>query len=245
MLALAACGSSGTEGSAPTALIAAAIQRSDDAGSYRADVDLASDLAGQHEAIRGEMLANGDSTRLRGRFVYEEGEDDPIEMEMILVGEDAYYRGREFAKVLPPGREWMHLRDKELGQQSLTPGQLIDLLRDTEGVEEIGSETIRGHETVRLRGPFDVEEAADRLGGPMAEKLEKSPELVKRLNATVDAWVSENDKRLHRVAVRMTFDGVGGAMSMTTDLLEEGAPLDDVKAPPARLVADEDELETE
>jgi hypothetical protein len=237
-ITVGACGGGDGSPSSPRTMLAAALKHAESTKSYRSTVDMTSDLDNEKFAISGEVRSTGDSSRLRGTFNFAEGGEPAVPMEMILIGDEGWYRGKTFDEILPPGREWMYMKDEELGQQSLTPEQFVDLLRDTPEIEEVGREDVRGASATHLRGPIDLQEAADRVGsGPLYELVKKSPGMVERMDATIDAWIDEED-RLRRVGLVISVQDAPGKMEMTADFLEEDVSLDDVKPPPSELVAD-------
>jgi hypothetical protein len=187
----------------------------------------------------GRLISNADSTKARGPVEFtQDGEE--IAFEMILLDDEMYMRSDAFQGVLPKGKTWMRVQDDQFAQQSLTPNQFVDLLRDTPEVEEIGREPVRGKPTVHLRGPLAIEEAANRVGGgPIEALIEQQPQLVDRLNARVDVWIGEQDDRLERVALELSVDGEEGIMNFSGEMLKDDVSLDSVKAPPDDEVVDE------
>ena len=243
-LLVTACGGEkadgGGGGTDPAALLAAAIGNADKGESFESDVKLDSDLGGTEMSVSGRMISNADNTLGRGTMTYSEGSEEPFEFEMILLRDEMFLRSEAFAGALPKGKTWMRSQDETLAQQSLTPKQLVDLLRDTPEVEEVGREDVRGNPTIHLRGPFDIKAAAERIGsGPITALVEQQPEMVERIKSTIDVWIGAEDERLERVAMEMSVDGEPGKLTVTGDILEEGVSLDSVKAPPDDEVVDE------
>ena len=232
----------GGDGGGPASLVAAALERSDRAESIEMTMRLDSDLGGQEMHMSGRARSNADATKMRARFAYREADEAAFSFEMIALGDVAYMRSAQLDRVLPKGKVWMRLSGEDLGGKSLTPAQVVDLLRDTPAVREVGRESIRGHRTVHLRGPMDLAKAGRRVGGRLTELVRNRPQLLRRMHATIDAWIGEKDERLHRVGMRLRIDGVPGRMRIGGDLLAEGVSLAGVTAPSARLVIDEDEV---
>ncbi len=237
-LLLTACGGDeggGEGGSDPVALLTAAIAKSDESSSYESTFELTSDLGGVEMEGSGRLISNADSTKARGPVKFtQDGEE--IGFQMILLDDVMYMRTDELP--LPDGKTWLRMQDDELAQQSLTPNQFTDLLRDSPDVEEVGREDVRGKPTVHLRGPLDLQEAAERAGGPVKE-LMAQPRIADRLSAQVDVWIGEQDDRLERVAMELKVDGEPGAMRISGDILQYDVSLDSVKAPPDGEVVDE------
>jgi hypothetical protein len=235
-LAITGCGGDGGDGASEprsaAAILAAALKRSDASESYRMTFEMRSDLGGERFETSGDMRSNADTTKGRGDVRYAEKGEAPMRFEMILLEDELFMRG-------PAVRDVLRMQDKSLAQQTLTPDQFVDLLRDEPKVEQVGTDTIRGKPTVHLRGPLDLGAVADRVGsGPVHQMYERSPEMFDRIDATVDVWIAEEGDTLERMLLDMTVDGEPGRMTMSGDLLEENVDLSDVKAPEDRLVAD-------
>jgi hypothetical protein len=243
-LVVAGCGTGDVEqGPSPAALLAAAIANVDDSEAYEATVEMRSDLGGERFEVSGRFRSSADGTRVRGPMTYSENGEEPLDGEMIIVDADGYMRSDAFAGAMPEGKEWLHLRDESLAQQSLTPKQFVDFLRGEPEVSVVGRETVRGKPTVRLRGPLDIRELAERVGsGPIVDRVKDRPEIADRLHAEIEVWIGEQDRRLERMALTMRADGISGTMRLSSDILDHDVDLDDVEPPPERLVADEDEL---
>ena len=171
-LLVTACGEDegGDGGSDPVALLTAAIAKSDESSAYESTFELSSDLGGVEMEGSGRLISNADSTKARGPVKFSQ-DGDEVEFEMILLDDVMYMRTEDLP--LPKGKTWLRLQDDELAQQSLTPNQFTDLLRDSPDVEEVGREDIRGKPTVHLRGPLDLEEAAKRVGGPVQQLMDQ------------------------------------------------------------------------
>ncbi len=246
-LLVAACGAEEAvkpAGRSPAAILASALERSESVESYRSSFRVKSDFEGERLAVSGTVISNADSSRLRGDFTYAEGTDEPFEFEMILIEDEGFVRGGPLEGALPKGKQWMRMQDDSLTQQSLTPRQFVELLRNTPQVEENGREIVRGEPTVRLRGPLDLRRVAEKVGdGPVADLVRRQPGLLDRMNATVEAWIADKGDRLLRNTLSLTFDGdVKGRLDLVGDVLEEGVGLEEVEPPADRLVIDEKEL---
>jgi hypothetical protein len=245
-LVITGCGGGKDEGGggrSPAALLAAAIAKVDESQAYEMTVQMHSDLGGQRIEMSGRFRSSADSTRIRGPLTYAENDEEPFEAEMIVVDAESYVRSDALADVMPDGKEWLHIRDEALAQQSLTPGQLVEFLREEPEVREVGREVVRGKPTVRLRGPLDLAALYERVGsGPIAELMERRPEIADRVHAQIEVWIGEQDERLERMAMTMRVDGMSGSARMSGDMLAYDVSLDDVEPPPERLVVDERDL---
>jgi LppX/LprAFG-like lipoprotein len=234
---VAGCGGDGGGGAPnPLALLDLAVDRTKDVDSVRQSATMESDLGGQKMAIEieGSATALGEDGEMT--MTMETGGDE-FEADVILV--DGVFYMKSKAIPLPAGKEW--LKSEDVPASSLDPGELVQHLREAQGVKRVGSEEIRGEPTTHFRGPIDIEKLVDAsFGGRMAEQFKQIPN-VREFSMTIDVWVLE-DGLPARTAVKLTApQHIGGSMSMTAEFLEYDVPID-VEAPPDRTVIDESEL---
>lgn len=233
-LLLAGCGGDGG-GSGPAAILASSFDRSEKIESYEMTFTLSSTL-GEPLSGHGRFRGTGDSSTFGGRAVFTTA-GETVPMEMRLVHDNGYLRflSPRHQKLLPAGKTWVRMDDDEdLAQRSLTPSQMIDMVRGEDDVTEVGRQTIRGVPTVHLQAPIDIEELAERApDGPLADRIAASSELADRIHLVADVWVGEGDDRLMRIAIKMTADGETGSLTMEGDILREGVSLSDITVPSA------------
>jgi hypothetical protein len=140
---------------------------------------------------------------------------------------------------LPRGKEWVKAPDMPVS--SLDPAEMVEHLREAQGVENVGTEEIRGKPTTHFHGLVDLEKLVGAsYGNDVLEQFKRIPN-VHEYNMTIDVWVLE-DGLPSRVAMKITApEHVSGDMSITSDFLEYDVPVD-VEAPPAGKVIEESEL---
>jgi hypothetical protein len=159
---------------------------------------------------------------------------------------------------LPSGKEWVAVDSKKLGGAgsntaldiggSADPKKLLAYLEKvSDGVQEVGTETIRGVETTHYSAEVDLGKAVDRADVPRALRGAVDEIAGKVGTVPVDIWIDDDDL-VRRQQMEMDFGsllpGASGAtgqsgstptVTLTLDLYDFGAPVD-VEAPPADQV---------
>jgi hypothetical protein len=160
-------------------------------------------------------------------------------------------------KQLPKGRKWLELDAEKIGQslgidvsqlsQYNDPTKMLDYLRSSGKVEEVGDEDIRGVGTTHYRATVDIAKAAKSLGGTGKASGAGLDQLVKFLGDSkvpVDVYIGD-DKLVRRMTMRLAPSGNAAAsgfeMNMTMDLYDYGTPVN-ISAPPKSEVYDGSKL---
>jgi hypothetical protein len=201
-----------------------------DSESFRSEFGMQSDLEGQRLTFVGEGTFTADSTRgrLEGRMDTGQGW---VGFEAIALDGVMYLKGDDIP--VPAGKEWIELRDPPTS--TLSPSEFAAFLRDSEGVENVGTERIRGQRTTHFRGPLDLEKLAEESGPDIVERLRRSP-AAKDMEFMIDIWVAP-DGLPSRIAADISMPGqLSGSMEVTSDILEYDVEVD-AERPPARTVA--------
>ena len=220
----------------PVDRVAAAMARTEKAGSFRMETVMTMSEEAGGMAEKGTFDATIDGSRSYAKVDFKQGSDAPMPMEIITVDDAAYVKSAQLTGSLPDGKEWLKTAQEN---ETLSPTAFVEVLRDTGEAEEVGREEIDGQETVHVRSPLDLRKAAAKQGkGALATLVEQQPELVDRMKGTLDVWVGEGDDRMRRMAVKMGVDGKA-ILDMTADIVEEGVSLDKAKAPDPDTVVDQ------
>lgn len=175
-------------------------------------------------------------------------------MVVRTIGDVVYLQSPLFANGVPgvTADSWLRI---DLGETTQAQGLGLDQLRQlgdndprqglavlrgvTDGVQELGSEQVRGTSTTRYRARIDLERAAREAGAVTDE------ESFQRFLATIDAetlrvdvWI-DDDNRVRRIRMPMPLaaDAGGGEVVVETEYYDFGADLD-VVAPPSDDVVD-------
>ncbi len=274
-LALAACGSSGPSKSATSApvlngrsIVLASVVKTAAADSAKVSLDMSFNGLGSGLSISGEGavdFANGNSQftmDFNGGGIL--GSLMPSGIEVRTVDGVAYVH---LPSGLPSGKEWVSFDPKRYastdnggGDTALGIGGGTDptkilayLEKVSNGVEKVGTETVRGVETTHYRANVDLAKAVDRKGVPPALHDAIGQLAGKIGTVPVDVYI-DGDGLLRREQLSMDFasflSGATGAtgatgstgsagdaptITMTLDLYDFGTPVN-VEAPPADQV---------
>jgi hypothetical protein len=158
--------------------------------------------------------------------------------ECTIVSSDDYWYVQipeDRRTAISAGKEWIRtapLASSPAQGVASTPGQgesIVDL-DAVDDLEEVGREAVRGVETTRYRGDFDLAASLESAANPL------SGELLKRLNIPdkipVDFWI-DNDDLIRRTSY--SFDVPSGPVTVETMLRYENFDFgvkETVKAPP-------------
>jgi hypothetical protein len=267
-LGLTACGSNGPSKSAATttpvpsgrSVVLASVVKTAASDSAKLSLDLSFNGPGSG-AISGEGVvdfANGNS-QLTMEFGGALGTIMPSGIETRTVDGVAYVH---LPVGLPSGKEWVSVDTTQLGDVGSSGGSsalgigggasptkiLAYLEKVSNGVEKVGTETVRGVETTHYRANVDLTKAVDKEGVPRAlhDAMDEIADAVGTI--PVDVFI-DGDGLLRREQLAMDFASFlpGGSrrssgatdgaptITMTLDLYDFGTPVD-VEAPPADQV---------
>jgi hypothetical protein len=253
-LAASACGGGsepGAEQVSPDAVVLAA-SKTNETGSYEADISGTMDIAGQSIDLSGTGAF--DAAKQRGHMSYSmnlNGVD--LDMEMVFAYPVIYMELPPESGQLPAGKKWIKMDLEKLGQEAgldldqlmgagqTDPSQGLDFLRGVTGVHAVGDEEVRGVSTTHYTGVVDLA----TLGSEHPELKPSIDQLVQQSGISrvpVEVWI-DGDGFVRRM--KQTLEGSGSGlpmnMTMTTDLYDFGTDVS-VKEPPADEVIDFSEL---
>jgi hypothetical protein len=215
----------------PLAALDAAAKRTDDVESLRQTISMESDLDGEKLTMEGEgsFTADAEDGVMTASMV---ADGDAIDFELVSVDGTIYMKSDDLP--LPEGKEWFKTPDAPTS--TMQPAEFVQFLRESEGVENVGTEEIRGELTTHFRGPLDLMKLAEASDNDVLEQLKQTPE-AKDFDIFVDVWVMENDLPA-RIAMNISAPKqTTGEMTMSTDILEYDVPVD-AEAPPKDKVAE-------
>jgi hypothetical protein len=232
-LVAAGCGEAEQEAAVddnPLAALNTAATKTAEVDSMRQTLTMDAAFGGEELSMEGEGSFTADSQDGTMTATIVEGGEE-IEFEAISVDGTLYIKGDAFP--LPAGKEWLKAPDAPTS--TMEPAAFVRFLQESEGVENVGTEEIRGEQTTHFRGPLDLERLAQASDSPVLDRLKSSPD-AKDFDIVVDVWVMDDDLPA-RIAMKLTTTGDNaGEMTMATDILEYDVPID-VEAPPAGKVA--------
>jgi len=258
LVVLAALAASACGGSEPTAeqlspdAVVLAASKTNETGSYNADVSGTMEIAGQSIDMSGTGAF--DAAKQRGQMSYSmnlNGVD--VDMEMVFAYPVIYMELPPESGQLPAGKKWIKMDLEKLGQEAglnldqmmgagqTDPSQGLDFLRGVTGVQAVGEEEVRGVSTTHYKGVVDLA----TLGKEHPEMQSSIDQLVQQSGISrvpVEVWI-DDDGFVRRM--KQTLEGTGSGlpmnMTMTTDLFDFGTDVS-VKEPPADEVVDFSEL---
>ncbi len=258
LVVFAALGASACGGSEPTAeqvspdAVVLAASKTNETGSYKADVSGTMEVAGQSIDMSGTGAF--DAAKQRGQMSYSmnlNGVD--VNMEMVFAYPVIYMELPPESGQLPAGKKWIKMDLEKLGQEAglnldqmmgagqTDPSQGLDFLRGVTGVQAVGEEEVRGVSTTHYKGVVDLA----TLGKEHPEMQSSIDQLVQQSGISrvpVEVWI-DDDGFVRRMT--QTLEGSGSGlpmnMTMTTDLYDFGTDVS-VEEPPADEVVDFSEL---
>jgi hypothetical protein len=257
MFALLASGCGGSEPTAeqvpPDAIVLAA-SKTNEAGTYKADITGTMDIAGQSIDMSG--TGEFDGAQQRGHMSYTMTlNGQHVDMEMVFSYPAIYMRLPPELAPLPDGKSWVKMDLEKLGQQAgfdfgqvmqagqSDPSQGLDLLRGATDVQAVGDEDVRGVATTHYTGVVDL----PSLGTKYPEMKPSIDQLVEQSGISrvpVEVWI-DGDGFVRRM--KQTLEGAGAGlgmqldMTMTTELYDFGTDVS-VEEPAPSEVADFGEL---
>jgi len=138
-----------------------------------------------------------------------------------LVGADnAYYlRGGPFEQVAPG--KWVKVKSTDpsfnLGQND--PSQMLQYLRATSNVDEVGSDAVRGVDTKHYAARLQLDKVADRVSPEAARALKQATKTLGTKEIPMDVWV-DGDGLVRRI--KMDWHPKGATFVMSLDLFDFG-----------------------
>jgi hypothetical protein len=165
--------------------------------------------------------------------------------DMVMDGTTTFMSADAFGPLLPGGdAEWIRFDAEELAEQSgidvdqLTGGaggsNPADILAGLEGIsedgiDEVGSEEVRGVDTTHYAGEIDMEAALQQLEDAGAEgvmddeAMDRFQELYGDTAIPVDVWI-DDDGLARRMS--MVAPAAGEEVEITIEMFDYGEPVD-------------------
>jgi hypothetical protein len=127
------------------------------------------------------------------------------------------------------------------GPAQMDPTAFLEFLRGAKGVEVVGTDEVRGHETTHFAGAIDPAQLIE--AAPSSEKRDAAAEAIEGLEGqlgnvemTFDAWVDDAGVPW-RFSIAVEPEGVDAAMEMTFDVIELGGDVR-IEVPSGKDVTD-------
>ncbi len=181
-----------------------------------------------------------------------QGADGSVELRYLEEsGAPVVYLNMPFlSSRLPTGQSWIRLDlekagkslgvdlNQLMGQAGQNPSDVLDMLRASGSVQEVGTETVNGDSTTHYEATIDLAKAAGRLG-------DRAQQLVQNLIAQgapssipVDVWIGD-DGLVRKLTLDESLSAQGHSADVKLDLeLSDYGTTVNVTAPPADQTLD-------
>jgi len=223
-------------------LVAAAPQKTADAGTARMAIKVVTAAAGQSYEMTGEGLF--DFQRTRGRLSFEIPQLGAGSADELLVGDQLYM---QIPGVSPPGK-WLGVDLSELSGNSALgqfgnadPSAGLQVLRGASSdVHESGEATLRGEPTTKYSGTIETAKVLENVPKGVRAKVETL--LAGVPHFPFDAYL-DDEGRLRQLDQTITLPASAQTQGQQVDIrsifeLYDFGVAVNVKAPPASEVAD-------
>jgi hypothetical protein len=229
----------------PSDAVALAASKTNDAGTFKADLSGTVETAGQSVDMSGA-----------GEFDANE-KHGSMSMTMSVAGQELHIQAVYALPVmymrfpegllpgLPAGKPWVKIDLQELGQQAgvdfqqlmqsqqADPSQGLQYLQDLTDVQTVGDEDISGVQTTHYRGVVDLVSLADKH----PELKSSIDQLVQQAGISripMEVWIDE-DNFVRQL--KESFNAAGADTTMTMRLHDFGTSVD-VSPPPTEQTVD-------
>jgi hypothetical protein len=257
-LLVAGCG-----GGVDAALLATAVQKTQDAGGAELAFQLEMEIPGLAEPV--VMTGSGveDAKRRLGQVEFDMSALAELPgaaalckgdcgMQVVTDGSAVYMQSALFASQLG-GKQWMKIDLERVGsamslpmQNGMTSPSASEQLRMlgsiSGGVSDEGSEVVRGEQATHYKAEVDLRKTADALPPAQRETarqgIDRLIELTGQSELPVDVWIDSQD-RVRRVEVEQSMKqaGVEVSVRMVVEYVRFGVPVE-IEVPPAHQVFD-------
>lgn len=222
------------------ALTAAADEVSE-AGSSAMTMSMTMNIEGQEVTASGEGAFDWiDQTGEMTMTMSGAGLPGEVEMDMIVDGDSAYMRMPEGFGV---AGGWYRMDAADVGSGvgsanalSQDPSKFVEFLRGAseDGIEELGTEEIRGVSTRHYKAELSFEKILDQAEDQEAvEEMRAQLETLGNFDSfPAEVWIDE-DGLPRRMTVAMDFGDGAGSMEVSIDMFDYGIEVD--VRPPAKF----------
>ena len=200
--------------------------------------DKTTNVAGAHFQMSGRITAPGESTLAfsgpgeiadHGRILHMHMAvpqallglkgSGSSEFEVVASGDSFFLRGGIFDQFAHG--KWVLVKDNDpnfnLGQSD--PAHMLQYLRATSNVTEVGKDTVRGVSTTRYSARLQIDKVADRVSADAARALTQMTKTLGTKEIPMDVWV-DADGLVRRV--KLDWHPKDASFLMTLDLFDFG-----------------------
>jgi hypothetical protein len=225
----------------PVQRVAAAADSVSTAGTARFTIEVSAKVAGQDQKTAGEGVVDAASGAAQITMTVP---GVNTEIEVIAIDDAIYMRGMPGQ----PADKW-HKMDAQTGAamgglngSSADPTQTLEMLRTVgEGVQEAGTETIRGVEATKYTGQIDVRKALAAAEGQTGQEQKQAQQALEQLGVERIPFELYLDDQNRPVRMLQTIDAELGGQTLTTattiDMFDWGTDVT-IEAPDAADIVD-------
>jgi hypothetical protein len=196
--ALVGCGGGGATSLDPVAK-AATKTRDVASAQFQLDMTLTDPDSKQTLHMRGPGVIADHGHLMEMKMHLDKTKGTPaFTMDGIITDDAMYLRSRLFQIAMPKGKEWLKANEDDpvgnIGQND--PGQMLDFLRGTGSVEEIGRGTVRGVSTTKYRARISLRKAVEKIPEDRRARLEHAVDVLHEIGVDevpMTVWVDGND----------------------------------------------------
>jgi len=223
VLPLAACGGDATS----LDPIAQAASKTRDAAGAHFRMDAQLGVQGQNVAFGGpgEIGDHGKKLHMQltmpmALFGVSGGSGASATFEAVSAGGFFYLRGGPFERIAPG--KWFRIKstDKNFSLGQNDPSQMLQYLRATSDIDEVGQDTVRGSSTTHYRARLQIEKVAKRIPADAARALRELSKSLGTKEIPLDVWV-DDDGLVRRIKMDWHPPN-GGSFVVTMDLFDFG-----------------------
>jgi hypothetical protein len=222
-LPLAACGGTTSDVTSLDPLAQAANKTTNVSGAH---FQMSARIGDQSQTIAfsgpGEIADHGRQLHMQLTLpasVLGAGGTGNAQLELVSSDKAYYLRGGPFEQFAPG--KWVKVKSDDptfnLGQND--PSQMLEYLRATSNVDEVGKDTVHGVDTTHYSARLQLDKVADRVSTDAAKALKQATKTLGTKELPMDVWVDANG--LVR-RVKMDWHPKGGSLVMSLDLFDFG-----------------------
>lgn len=201
-------------------------------------VDMAISTGGRAFSLKGRSETRADGSRRRFRGTLQDTSQS-LPIKDVGIGGEHWVSFPDMPRMLPAGKHWVHLADRNAVPSTLTPSQLARVMVDAADVGKVADrQTVDGVPTTEYRGLVSFRELAAEIGGQTRARLERilgSGDV----KVPIRAWIGR-DGLPRRLAItwRVGRDWIDAAF----DMVRYGVKVDPPRPPAASVVEEDDWL---
>ena len=223
-LPLAACGGTGASDVVSLDPVAQAADKTTNVAG--AHFQMSARIGGHGETLAfdgpGEIADHGKRVHMQLSLpasMLGAGGNGTARLDVVSANNTYYLHGGPFEQIAPG--KWVKVKSTDpsfqLGQND--PSQMLQYLRATSNVDDVGKDTVRGVDTTHYAARVQLDKVADKVSPDAARALKQAARTLGTKEIPLDVWV-DGDGLVRRV--KMNWHPKGGSLVMALDLFDFG-----------------------